>query len=162
MVRVGAPCKLTTLKFCHFPCPFPNRPHPPTLATRSPSQGLVTRGRGAQRRQSCWVEGQAQKLQLRRLLPSPFLDSAAWIAHPVVIARYLPSPAPGCIPSPRPREAQVSRAVRLGGGRTPSLHSAWGRWGGGGVPSTYGSMSPRDGGKRVCKRESMDVPTPSG
>lgn len=82
---------------------------------------------------------QAQKLQLRRLLPSPFLDSAAWIAHPVVVTRYLPSPAPGCIPSPRPREAQVSRAVRLGagGGRTPSLRSAWGgEWG-------WGPLHPR-------------------
>lgn len=93
---------------------------------------------------------QAQKLQLRRLLPSPFLDSAAWIAHPVVVARYLPSPAPGCIPSPRPREAQVSRAVRLGAGgeRTPSLRSAWegGEGVGAGSPPPAGPLAKEGSG----------------
>lgn len=73
-----------------------------------------------------------QKLQLpQRLLPAPFLDSAAWNEYPAVTSRYLPSPlrpwqAPSSIPSPRPREAQVSSAIGLGagGGFTPPLRSA--------------------------------------
>lgn len=108
----------------------------------------------------------AQKLQLRRLLPAPFLDSAARNSTPAVTARYLPSPlrpwpAPAAIPSPRPREAQVSTTVGLGagGGRTPpsAFRPREREWG-------QGSLHPRASepcrGKRVCKRESMGVPIP--
>lgn len=78
----------------------------------------------------------AQKLQLRRQLPAPFLDSAARNTHPPVTTRYLPSPLRprpglGSIPSRRPRGAQVSSGVGLGAGAPPPPRSAGGGGGGG-------------------------------
>lgn len=157
-VRVGAPHNVTQAKFCHFPRPFPSRPHSRSVPVPYPGNarppvgpGDAGEGRAAQAKLlSCGARSEvAAATTASRPLPGLRRPERTPTGHRPLPALSLVAPAETWQhPHPAPTRSPGFQRSRAGGGRRAHSTSAF-RPG----EREWGTRSPPHAGPRSLPRE---------